>query len=260
MDYIGVFQGGGMKGIAYAGAYLALEENGFHCKKAVGTSIGAVFAGMIIAGYTGKELIQILEKLNFSSLLYKQPNNIKNIINDKGLYHTLYIEQTIMQLLSKKGIYTFNDVRLDNDYKLKVIGTDIKKYRPIIFPNDLIKYQIFPSTFSVARAITMSATYPGFFKPIKLSDTYVIDGGVVNNFPIEVCSYTNQDIVIGFKIQNKDNKKIFKNYYNVLIDTSGYKVLDFKMDKQKQWELFLKGYNEGKKVASKIINDFTYNS
>lgn len=258
MDYIGIFQGGGMKGIAYAGAYLALEENGFKCKKAAGTSIGAVFAGLISAGYNAKELTYLAENLNFDALISKAPKSIKNIIGDKGIHSTLYIEEELRYLLSLKGIRTFGDLLIGNDTKLKVIGTDAKKYRQIVFPDDLIKYQIFPNTFPVSTAITMSASYPGFFKPLRLNNTYVIDGGVTNNFPINVFNYQENDIVIGFKIQNKDNKKTSQKVYSLMIDTSGYKILDFAMTKEKQWDLFRRGYDEGLKVASRIINDLNY--
>ena len=54
MEYIGIFQGGGMKGIAYIGALIALEENGFICKKAAGTSVGEIISGLVAAGYNGQ--------------------------------------------------------------------------------------------------------------------------------------------------------------------------------------------------------------
>lgn len=256
MEYIGIFQGGGMKGIAYVGAYLALEEKGFVCKKAAGTSIGAVIAGLITAGYKGKELAYILEKMEFTNFLSKNPKKITNMIVEKGMYSTYYVEEEINYLLSLKGVRVFKDLLFDNEYKLKVIGTDVKHYREVVLPNDLVNYQIFPDTFSVAKAITMSASYPGFFKPIKLKNSYIVDGGLVNNFPINAFNYQGTEIIIGFKIQNKDYKKVFANYYELKIDTQGYKILDFKMDKGRQYHLFLKGYEAGLEVADRILNDF----
>ena len=60
MYYTGIFQGGGLKSIAYIGAILALEEEGFICNKAAGVSAGAIFASLLLAGYTGKELLEIM--------------------------------------------------------------------------------------------------------------------------------------------------------------------------------------------------------
>lgn len=74
MEYVGIFQGGGMKGLAYMGAICALEECGIKAKKVAGTSIGAVFASLLATGYTGKEITYLSKHIDFTKLLYK-PNN-----------------------------------------------------------------------------------------------------------------------------------------------------------------------------------------
>ena len=86
MNYTAIFQGGGLKSIAYIGAILALEEEGFICKKAAGVSAGAIFATLLMAGYTGKEMINIINNLNIETLIKKNDNFIKNTNNDKGMY------------------------------------------------------------------------------------------------------------------------------------------------------------------------------
>ena len=63
MNYIGIFEGGGVKGIAHIGALRALEERGFFCKKASGTSVGAIIASLVVAGYSSIELTNILFNL-----------------------------------------------------------------------------------------------------------------------------------------------------------------------------------------------------
>ena len=254
MDYIGIFQGGGIKGLSYIGALLALEENGFKCKKAAGTSIGAIIAGMVSSGYNGKDLLYLIKNINFLSYLPKDEKKMKNIIFDKGLYSTNYIENEIRYLLSLKGIRVFKDLKIDNDYKLKVIATDIKKYQPIILPKDLANYQINPDYFPVSKAITMSATYPGFFKPHKIGNKKIIDGGLTNNYPIDVFNINNE-LVIGFKTQNSNNKVIKNQLYEIIIDTTGYKTLDFSINKDQRIELVRRGYIEGIKVVNKIKKD-----
>ena len=102
MEYIGIFQGGGMKGIAYIGALIALEENGFICKKAAGTSVGAIIAGLVAAGYNGQEMLYIINNLDFKTLVKSEPNKIKNLISDKGLYSTVHLEEEIDYLLRIK--------------------------------------------------------------------------------------------------------------------------------------------------------------
>ena len=48
MNYTAIFQGGGLKTIAYIGAIIALEEEGFKCIRAAGSSAGAIFAALIM--------------------------------------------------------------------------------------------------------------------------------------------------------------------------------------------------------------------
>ena len=88
MEYIGIFQGGGIKGIAHIGAYMALEENGFLCKKAAGTSVGAIIAGLVTAGYNGREMMDIINYLDLKSLIKNEHNKLKNFFNEKGIYQS----------------------------------------------------------------------------------------------------------------------------------------------------------------------------
>ena len=60
MNYIGIFQGGGVKAIAHLGAIKALEERGFRCVKAAGSSAGAIVASLLIVGYNADELKEII--------------------------------------------------------------------------------------------------------------------------------------------------------------------------------------------------------
>jgi len=254
MEYIGIFQGGGMKGIAYIGALIALEENGFICKKAAGTSVGAIIAGLVAAGYNGQEMLYIINNLDFKTLVKSEPNKIKNLISDKGLYSTVHFEEEIDYLLRIKGIYTFNNLRLENDYKLK--GTNAQKYRQIIFPDDLPIYQISPNLFPVSKAIIMSASYPGYFKPLKLINDYVLDGGLCNNFPYNAFQYQDDDLVIGFQILQKELKNLPSNMNLIKINTNGSKILNFKMSKEEQSKLLGRGYQEGLKMVGKIIEKY----
>ena len=62
MNYVGIFQGGGVKAIAHLGAIKALEERGFRCVKAAGSSAGAIVASLLIVGYNADELKEIIMK------------------------------------------------------------------------------------------------------------------------------------------------------------------------------------------------------
>lgn len=201
-------------------------------------------------------MLYIINNLDFKTLVKSEPNKIKNLISDKGLYSTVHFEEEIDYLLRIKGIYTFNNLRLENDYKLKVIGTNAQKYRQIIFPDDLPIYQISPNLFPVSKAIIMSASYPGYFKPLKLINDYVLDGGLCNNFPYNAFQYQDDDLVIGFQILQKELKNLPSNMNLIKINTNGSKILNFKMSKEEQSKLLGRGYQEGLKMVGKIIEKY----
>ena len=63
-----VFEGGGLKGIALAGAYSVLEERGYRPQNMAGASAGAIVAALVAAGYTADELREAIARSDFNSL------------------------------------------------------------------------------------------------------------------------------------------------------------------------------------------------
>src|SRR4051812_24499303 len=68
-DAIVAFEGGGVRGIAYAGACEAAESNGIQFRAALGTSVGSIAAALVAAGFRGQQLTAVLEKLPLESFL-----------------------------------------------------------------------------------------------------------------------------------------------------------------------------------------------
>ncbi|MGM0828310.1 MAG: patatin-like phospholipase family protein [Bacillota bacterium] len=191
MDIDGVFSGGGIKGLALIGAYQALEEKGYKFKRLAGTSAGAVIAAFIAAGYSSRELLKIMDDIEFSKLM--DSNAIISLPIIKwfrvyyrlGLYKGVALESWVEEKLKARGIYTFADLP---PHSLRVIASDLSNGRLLVLPDDLEKYGIAKETFPVARAIRMSASLPYFFEPVKLRSlegiSFMVDGGVLSNFPI----------------------------------------------------------------------------
>ncbi|MGM0864574.1 MAG: patatin-like phospholipase family protein [Bacillota bacterium] len=191
MDIDGVFSGGGIRGLALIGAYQALEEKGYKFKRLAGTSAGAVIAAFIAAGYSSRELLKIMDDIEFSKLM--DSNAIISLPIIKwfrvyyrlGLYKGVALESWVEEKLKARGIYTFADLP---PHSLRVIASDLSNGRLLVLPDDLEKYGIAKETFPVARAIRMSASLPYFFEPVKLRSlegiSFMVDGGVLSNFPI----------------------------------------------------------------------------
>lgn len=218
----GVFSGGGVKGIALAGAYEALEEKGFRFKRLAGTSAGAIIAAFIASGYTSKEIHALIEEVDGEKLLDQRYSFLPlkmlqwvSIYWRLGLYKGDTIEKWIADLLRAKGIRVFGDLQKGS---LRLIASDLTNGTMIVLPDDLVRYGLNPDMFPVARAVRMSCSIPYFFEPIKLktdTDTAtVVDGGVLSNFPIWLFSKERKRPVIGVTLAPRERERPRKNIRN----------------------------------------------
>ena len=188
----GVFSGGGLKNFALLGAFQVLEEQGFRFERVAGTSAGAILASFIAAGYTAKEMEDLLDDQNFQTLLDPRKTAVPLPVMKwlmlywrLGLYQGVALENWFLEKLAAKGLYTFGDLP---EGALKLVVSDITNGRMMVIPDDLPRYGLSPETFPVSRALRMSCGLPFFFEPVKLKDgsgeSFVVDGGFLSNFPI----------------------------------------------------------------------------
>lgn len=222
MKFDAVFQGGGVKGIAFVGAADCLQENGYKWQNLAGTSAGSIVAALLAAGYTAKELKEIMINMSYTKLLKKNilndipvVGNIFQLVNDFGVYSSRVIENWMFERLWEKGKTKFKDIEKEG-IMLKIIAADITRRSILIFPDDLKKYGINPGEFSIAKAVRMSCSIPFFFKPVKLEYDdkidYIVDGGLISNFPIWVFDSDTAPKwpTFGFKLTNDSGKNHFK--------------------------------------------------
>ena len=195
-----VFEGGGVKGIGLVGAASEIEAAGYEFVNLAGTSAGAIVATLLAAGYSAAEVKQTINGIDFST--FEDPNLIGRIpyvgalvdeIFNKGLYKGDVFLNLMRDLLAKKGIHTFrNLIRpefADDDryrFKLRVVASDISRRRMLVLPQDVRDYGMAPEDLEVALAVRMSMSIPYFFEPVKLKDSYIVDGGLLSNFPVEL--------------------------------------------------------------------------
>lgn len=257
----GVFEGGGIKGIAYIGAIRFLEERGFRFKYVGGSSVGSLFSSLIAAKYDSVELESLVKDFDISLLVSskKAIDKFINGIKSKGLYDLYRFEEYLDQLLKGHNCAYFKDVKVGEDYLLKIIVTDLKNRKMITLPTDLGEYNYSKDRFSIAKAVAMSCSIPIVFVPYKIHEHIFVDGGVVNNFPINLFSSSTIP-TIGFKLNeyakpdsfiNKYKHKLFKtnveyklDSYNIVdINTKDYKVTDFKKGLNNYQDLIKLGYN-----------------
>ncbi|WP_027407765.1 patatin-like phospholipase family protein [Anoxybacteroides tepidamans] len=227
MDIDIVFSGGGVKGFALVGAYEAIEAKGLRLKRIAGTSAGSIIAALIAAGYTSRQIVEIIDGLDLQQLLDKRKEIIplplmKWVILywKMGLYKGKVLEQWMEEILAAKGVRTFADLPEGHLY---IVASDVTSGRILVLPTDLPQYGINPDTFSVAKAVRMSVSIPYFFEPTKLHTSngkfVVVDGGVLSNFPLFIFDEEKKikkRPVLGIQLSAKQNERPKKKIRNAI--------------------------------------------
>jgi hypothetical protein len=175
-----ILKGGGVKGLAFAGAVRELQEN-FEFDTFVGTSAGAVAAALLAAGASGARLEEKLRSQPFRDFL---DGNKWTALFDilvyggihPGLTLTNWIRRELFNLLGRS-----NEVYMKDLPKRAVIYASQRDRGPVTF--DKIGEH---DDSTVHAAVRCSLSIPYFFQPQRLDFNWVYDGGLLNNFPLEI--------------------------------------------------------------------------
>lgn len=213
--YNAVFEGGGIRGIGIIGALKFLHKCDIHWENVAGSSVGAVVASLVSAGYNAQELQNIMSELNYNDFLDKGSSfripflgKHLSVLREKGIYSGEYVEAWIRELLRQKGVVQFKDISNNGVSRLKVIASDITLNRIVVLPDDLYRYGIDGMNFDVAKAVRMSISIPFYFKPVKFNYngniSYIVDGSVCCNYPLRIFDnkIKYKYSTIGFKFLN----------------------------------------------------------
>ena len=183
-----VFEGGGVKGIAYVGALAILEEKGIlpQITRVGGTSAGAINAVLLGVGYTREEMLEILLDLDFRSFLDDDWGIVRDtarVLREYGWYKGDFFHDWIGSLIEKKvgnAHATFNDIH-GRGREMYFIGTNLSTRFSEVF-----SFEHTPR-MRIADAVRISMSIPLFFSAVTSArgDCYV-DGGVLDNYPIKL--------------------------------------------------------------------------
>jgi NTE family protein len=168
--------GGGARGIAHLGILKALEEFGIKPSVISGTSAGAIAGAFYAAGYSVQDIKKIIEKGDFFNL-----SNV--LIKKQGLFNMNSFEKMYYEYFPNNSFSSLN-------IPLNVAATDILKGEIVYF-----------STGNLSQALMASSCIPVVFQPVNFGNTYYVDGGVLNNFPIEPL-INRCDIIIGSHVNS----------------------------------------------------------
>jgi NTE family protein len=168
-----VLSGGGARGFAHIGAIEEIESRGYKINSIAGTSMGALIGGVYATGKLKefKEWAYNLDKQEIFKLIDFSFSNQGLIKGDRVL-------KTMKKFIP--------DVNID-DLKIKYTATafDLAQNKEIVFREG-----------SLYNAIRASISIPTVFTPVICNDSVLVDGGVVNNIPINNAIRTDNDVLI----------------------------------------------------------------
>ncbi len=187
-----VLSGGGSRGVAHIGAIKALEEHGIYPTHVSGSSAGAIVGALYTYGYHWEHILEFfrsIQILNIKKYAIGKPG----FIDAEKFYPEFnrYLKEDHFSALKKPLAITATNIL---SAKLEVF-TDGELIKPIL----------------------ASAAIPGVFAPVKIKDSYYVDGGVLNNFPVESLR-SKCDILIGSYVNGIEDITIedLKHSHNVI--------------------------------------------
>ena len=225
-----VLSGGGAKGMAHLGVIKALEENGIPIDYITGTSMGAIVGGLYASGYSVEDMEAIFSDPEFD-------NWIKGNINDKYIY---FFRQEPPNSAWVKFRFAIDSSKFNPLIPVNII-TPIQMdfaFLEIFSQADAISKGNFDSLFVPFRcvatniteskeavlssgclkdAIRASMTFPFYFRPIEIDSNLMYDGGMINNFPIDVMQKDfNPDYIIAVAVAKTNSDPSDENLLSVL--------------------------------------------
>jgi NTE family protein len=316
MDADLVLEGGGVKGIGLVGAYGALSAAGYGVRRVAGTSAGAIVGALIAAGMSAEELEEAMREVDYrrfqdEGLLDRLflPGQIVSLLLEQGIYEGAYLRTWLSERLAELGVRTFADLRVDDDpgsslppersYRLVVMTSDVTRGRLVRLPWDYPMYGLDPDEQLVADAVRASMSIPFFYEPVRFrsrgpdgrEDTsYMVDGGMLSNFPIDVFDRTDGQRprwpTFGVKLSSKPDAALRHKYEvhgtvslaiamvgtmtgfhdqihiddpatvarTIFVDTAGVRATDFHINEAIQDML----YRSGVKAAEGFLGDWDF--
>ncbi len=215
----GVFEGGGVKGIAFVGALQAAADAGItEWVNVAGTSAGAIVAALLAADYDATGLDELMAPLAYRKFAdYGRGGPIFgrgwNMLRRRGMAHGRVFEKWLGDALEASPLADRNatfaaierhDLPADLPteqreaalFRLRVIASDVSAGRMLVLPQDIEGFskpdgeELHPETLRIVDAVRMSMSFPFFYEPVSLfhagdeKEHLIVDGGLLSNYPI----------------------------------------------------------------------------
>ncbi len=227
--------GGGIRGIAHAGALKALEDNEIKIDVIGGTSSGSLVASLYALGYSpyyiyilfkryAKEIVEISSAPIISGIGNFMMNK-KICIS--GLKTGESLEKSYDYIALRKGIHKMKDI---TRMPLVIPAVDIKNSKEFIFTNKIPhkseNKSCYITDITVGKAVRASSSFPVVFCPCNFKEYKFLDGGILDNIPVLEIKKQGADkvLAINFKADDVDDHSNMMDIIMRTIDIMGNKI------------------------------------
>ncbi len=187
-----VLSGGAVRGFAHIGVLKALEERGIIPQFVSGTSAGAIIGAFYCAGYSPDELYKIAEEINF--LAHIRPN----IVPKRSLFKIVNLDKTIKKYIKVKYLQD-----LEKSFFVGVSN----------ITDGVVEYW---DQGDLSLALTASSSLPFFFEPVFIDGKLYVDGGLMNNLPVEPL-VNRCDFIIGIEVNPFWKERSLNNIVSITL-------------------------------------------
>ncbi len=204
-----VLSGGGAKGMAHIGVLKVLERAGIPVDIITGTSMGSIIGGLYAIGYNAEALDSMVRKQDWSYVITDKEDLRNQSLSDRQKQNTYVFSRGLTigkhdgGLIKGKNLaelfqhlcmgYTDS---LDFNHDLLIpyacVATNIMDNSEVVFHSGRLP-----------QAMRASMAIPAAFSPVRLGDMVLVDGGLKNNYPVDVAREMGADIVIGVTLSGK---------------------------------------------------------
>lgn len=205
-----VLGGGGAMGAAQVGVLKVLQEEGIPIDCIAGTSIGAIVGGLTAIGYTAPQLDSLFRGQDWLALLsdyeadgadeaYTERDGAPTVF---GVPVSIFDENGFGLVQGKKVLQLLNTLagryqKVDNFDRLHIpfraVAVDVRTMQ-----------EVWLGRGSLPIAMRASMSIPGFFKPVASGERLYVDGGLLNNLPVDVARSMGADLTIVIDLSQRE--------------------------------------------------------
>ena len=207
-----VLSGGGAKGMSHIGVLKVLEKAGIPVDVVTGTSIGSIVGGLYAIGYNAHSLDSMVRKQDWTYVITDKEDLHNQSYLDRKKANTYFLTtgltigkhasdagglikgKNLAELFQKLFVGYTDSLDFNKDLKIPFacVATNIMDNSEVVFHSGRLP-----------QAIRASMSIPAAFSPVRIGDMVLVDGGLKNNYPVDVAREMGAEIIIGVTLNGK---------------------------------------------------------